>query len=74
MTFEKWLTTAQSFYKYDGESKTLASNAASYDKEKIWEGLTQTEAEIKTLKLIVYKEYDHWKRSGNLAWFKWLHI
>ena len=71
ISFEKWLGIAQSFYRFDRETKTLISIAAGPTKEKIWEVANQTEAEIKTLRLIVYKEYDHWKRAGNLSWFKW---
>jgi hypothetical protein len=74
MSFVKWLKIAQSFYKFDEESKTLSSNALGPDKIKMWNGLSSLEAEIKILKLIAFKEYDHWKRTGrNLAWFKWIH-
>jgi hypothetical protein len=67
ISFEEWLHKARSLYYID-DSYTVYSVARGPENIEMWPCRSLKEAHVKILKLLYYKQYDHFVRGFNFAY------
>lgn len=69
MTYEEWLEEAKKFYSINPDNYLVTSVARSPNTPpETWECKDEYEARHTVLKLLRYKQYDHFTRGGNFAY------